>query len=309
VKRTVSSLALVGVLLVGVAACGSSSDASGSPSDTTTAAAGGSGADDGRDLGNVLALGEEFLLADLLSLGVKPVASTATSSDAGWQGLDGFDTEGVEILPNTEANVEHLASLDIDTVIVQQYVIDQVGREKLEALGEVIVAPTGTGDEELTELGKLVGREDRAAELVDQLDTATAAAEDAAGDGCEVSLATIYPGPTPAAWVAAPNNAAIALEDMGCTLVPSVEDGKADGAGRIYLSLENLGELSAPQMILLQSSTVPGEDASLDQVEGESLWKQLPAVEADQVTTLDRLGYPGVAGLIRLYDELGKVVG
>jgi ABC-type Fe3+-citrate transport system substrate-binding protein len=44
-------------------------------------------------------------------------------------------------------------------------------------------------------------------------------------------------------------------------------------------------------------------------MEQEALWKQLPAVEADQVTTLDRLGYPGVAGLIRLYDELGEVVG
>ncbi|HWJ63978.1 MAG TPA: ABC transporter substrate-binding protein [Acidimicrobiales bacterium] len=306
--RTVPSLVLAGALLLGAAGCGSSSGSGSSSASTTTAAGGGSSTAGSEDLGNVLALGEEFLLADLLALGITPVASTATVADAGFSGIDEADTEGIEALPSDQANFEQLASLDIDTILVQQYVIDEIGRSELDAIGEVIVVPTGTGAEELTELGELVGREDEAAELVDQLEAARADAADSAGDDCAVSLATIYPGPTPAAWVGAPNNVAIALQDMGCTLVPSEADEAADGAGRVYLSLENLGLLSAPQLILLQSSDVEGEDASLHEVEQDSLWEQLPAVEADRVTTLDRLGYPGVAGLIRLYDELGKTV-
>jgi len=313
VKRAVPSIALAAALVLGAAACGGGGSSDASSDTTTTAAAGGStsdpaGSEATKDLGGVLALGEEFLLADLLSLGVTPVASTATVADAGFLGMDDFDTEGIEILPNTEANFEQLAMLDIDTVIALQYVVDQVGMEKLEALGEVIVAPTGTGADELTELGKQVGREEQAAELVEQLGAAEAEAAGTAAEGCEVSLATIYSGVVPAAWVAAPNNVAIALQDMGCELAPSEADGDVDGAGRIYLSLENLGLLSAPELILLQTSAVEGEDEALAEIEQDPLWQQLPAVQADEVTTLDRLGYPGVAGLIRLYDELAQTV-
>lgn len=75
----------------------------------------------------------------------------------------------------------------------------------------------------------------------------------------------------------------------------------------MYLSFEQLGRLSAPQMILL--NTVEGEDASLAEVEADPLWRQLPAVQADRVTELDRLGYPGIAGLTRLYRELADIVG
>lgn len=308
-KPTLSSLALAAVLVLGTAACGGDSG-SGSSEGTTTAAPGaGEAVEDAPDFGRVLALGEEFLLADLLSLGITPVASTATSSDAGWQGLDDFDTDGIEILPNTEANIEQLAALDVDTVIALQYVVDQVGMDTLEALGTVIVAPTGTGPEELIDLGEQLGREDEAVEVVAELDAANAKAVDAAGDDCEVSVATIYPGPTPAAWVAAPNNVAIALEAMGCTLVPSAADEAPDGAGRVYLSLENLGRLSAPQLILLQTSSVEGEDEALADVEDSPVWQGLPAVEAGNVTTVDRLGFPGAAGLIRLYDELAQIVG
>lgn len=308
--RPIASFALAALLLTGLTACGGGSTDSGSFDPTTTAANTGSdeAAAGSKDVGNVLALGEEFLLADLLALGITPVASTATVAEAGWQGLDDFDTDGIEVLPNTEANFEQLAKLDVDTVIVLQYVVDQVGMEKLSALGEVIVAPTGTGADELTELGKLVGREDQAAELVDQLEQTQADAKSSAGDDCEVSLATIYSGPAPAAWIAAPNNAAIALLDMGCTLAPSTDDADPDGAGRVYLSMEKLGLLDAPQMVLEQTPTVPGEDEALATIEDDPLWQQLPAVQADDVTTIDRLGYPGVAGLIRLYDELGQIV-
>lgn len=306
--RTLPAIALAALLLCSAAACGGGSSAAGSPESTPDPAGTGGGGTQG-ELGSVLALGEEFLLADLLSLGVRPVASTATVSDVGFSGLDEFDTEGIEVLPNSEANLEQLAALDVDTVIVQQYVIDQVGREKLEALGEVIVAPTGTGAEELTELGELVGRTDDAADLVADLEAAQDAAADAAAEGCEVSVGTIYPGPSPAAWVAAPNNVAIALEDLGCELAPSADDQSPDGAGRVHLSLENLGMLSAPTLIMLQSSDVEGEDAALAEIEDDPLWQQLPAVEGDDVTILDRLGYPGVAGLIRLHDELAEIVG
>ena len=309
-KRTLTVLIVTTLLAVTTTACGGGGSGTigggrGSkvkPGSATTSA----GGDD--HLGRVVALGEEFLLTDLLSLGVKPVASTATVAEAGFQGMDDFDTSGIKVLANTEQNVEELADLHPDTIVAQQYVIDEVGSDTLSRLGKLIVAPNGSGPKELTQLGKSLGREDQAAGLITKLNAAKAKAKAGAPANCKVSVGTIYVGPTPAAWIAAPNNVAAALDDMGCTLVPSADDEKADQAGRVYLSMEQIGRLSAPILILQQTKTVEGEDQALKQVESSPLWKQLPAVKADHVVVLDRLGYPGVDGLIRLYAKLATIV-
>ncbi|MGB0114544.1 MAG: hypothetical protein WBP59_15090, partial [Ilumatobacteraceae bacterium] len=98
---------------------------------------------DAPDLGNVVALAEEFLLADLLSLGVEPVASSATVETVGFQGLDEFDTSDIEVLPMTTLSLEHLATLEPDTIITLQYWADQIGQDILDGLGEVIIVPDG----------------------------------------------------------------------------------------------------------------------------------------------------------------------
>ena len=63
------------------------------------------------DLGRVVSVAEEFVLADLLALGIEPVASTATVDTVGFQGLDEFDTSAIEVLPQTTLNLEYLAAL------------------------------------------------------------------------------------------------------------------------------------------------------------------------------------------------------
>lgn len=300
-SRILSAVVCTVVLVLVGTACGGGD---GSATSTTAAAPAADG-----DLGRVVALGEEFLLADLLALGIVPVASTATVAEVGFQGLDDFDTDGIEVLANTEQSIEHLAGLRPDTVIAEQWVVDEVGEETLARLGDLITVPAGSGPLTLEELADAVGRAPQAAALLDDLEAARTAAAGRASDDCEVSLGTIYVGPAPAAWIGAPNNVATALEEMGCTLVPSADDHRPDQAGRVYLSMEQLDLLSAPLLILQQTPTVAGEDAALADIEADPLWQQLPAVRADDVVVIDRLGYPGVAGLIRLYDELAGIVG
>ena len=258
-----------------------------------------------RDLGRVVVLAEEFMLADVMSLGIEPIASTASVPEVGFQGLDGFDTAAVEALPMTTLNLEQLAAMEPDTIISLQFWIDQIGEEQLGGLGDVVAVPDGLPiPERLSFLGEQLGRQSQAADVIADLEAATAAAAAAIPDDCAVSLAAIYPGPSPAAFVAGPWELPTSILSTGCRLDPGPSDAAPDANGRVYLSLEQLGILDAPTLVLLQSETVQGEQEALDQIEANPLWATLPAVRDDRVIVFDRLGYPGAAGQIRFLAEL-----
>lgn len=256
----------------------------------------------------VVALGEEFLLADLLALGVRPVASTATQADAGFQGIDATTTTGIAALSSTEPNLELLASLAPDRIVATQFVVDEVGRDTLEGTGAaLVVLPNGLDAEaQVLALGDAFDRRAEAEQLAARLDAARHGSRARVPQNCEVSMATIYPGPSPAAWVGGPSAAVAVVGELGCTLVPGAGTGGSEATGRVRLSHEQLGQLSAPRMVLLQSSAVPGETDALTTIEADPLWHQLPAVRAGAVAKLDRLAYPGLTGRVRLYDDLSR---
>ena len=47
-----------------------------------------------------------------------------------------------------------------------------------------------------------------------------------------------------------------------------------------------------------------GESESIAEISGNALWLQIPAVQAGNVTVLDRLGYPGFRGVNALLQDL-----
>lgn len=145
-----------------------------------------------------------------------------------------------------------------DTIVTSQFVVDEIGSDRLGALAEVVVIPDGlAADEQLAELGAALGLEDEAGALIDELDAAVAEAASAVPDDCEVAVVTVYPGPSPAAWVDGSSPVPAVVESLGCTLVPA-DAGDPDGNGRPFLSLEQIGLLNAPTIIALQSSSVAG---------------------------------------------------
>lgn len=307
----VRTLLLVALAVLTVS-CGSGSDGTATPAGTPGAAVspaataspsatGGSEAAADR----VVVLGEEFLLADLLAVGVVPEASSATVPEAGFQGLDEFDTEGIEILSVTEPNLEQLAALSPDRIVTSAYSADQIGEDVLGGLAEVTVLPDGlSAEEQVAEVGPALGRVQEADELVAELSAAREEARGAVGTaGCTVSLATVYPGPSVAAWVDGPSEVPATLLDAGCTLVPGTE-AATDGSGRAFLSLEQLDLLAGPELIPLQSDTIEGAADAVAALAQDPLWQQVPAVASGAVTELDRLGYPGAAGQVRLIGDL-----
>jgi iron complex transport system substrate-binding protein len=265
---------------------------------------------DAPDLGRVVALSEEFLLADLLALGIEPVASSATVDAVGFQGLDQYDTSAIEVLSQTSLSLEYLASLQPDTIITAQFFVDQVGEGVLDGIGELIVVPDGlSGADGIVALGELVGRPEHAAAVAAELDAAVADARAAVGDGCTLSLAVVYPGPTVAAFVDGPTALPRAFQEVGCELVPGPDVAAPDANGRAFLSEEQLGLLAETPLVLMQNERVEGESAALDEIGDSAIWRTLPAVGADRVVVIDRLGYPGATGLIRFFEELPAIVG
>lgn len=252
----------------------------------------------------IVVIGEEYLLADLLALGIQPVAATATVAESGFHALDGYDTSEIQALPATERNLELLASLEPDRIIAYQFFADELGEDTLGGLAELTLVPDGIGPVELvTMYGELFGRQEQAAALVTEYEAAQAEAA-AALDGLSVSVAAIYAGASVAAFVDGPWAVPATLLEAGASLVPDAASTEPDRNGRVYLSMERLDLLSAPQMVLMQSTLVEGEDLAVEQVADDPLWTSLPAVAAGDVLELDRLGYPGIEGRIRLIDDL-----
>jgi iron complex transport system substrate-binding protein len=265
---------------------------------------------DAPDLGRVVVLAEEFMFADVLALGVEPIASSASVPEVGFQGMDDVDTAGVEVLPMTTLNLEHLATLQPDTIITLQFWLDQIGAASLEGMADVVAIPDGLSiPERLTALGDALGRPEHAAAVVAELEAAVVDAAAQVGDGCVVSLAAIYPGPSVAAFVAGPWDLPTGILDVGCTLDPDATVAEPDGNGRVWLSAEQYGILDADVLVLLQSDTVEGEPDAVAALEQDPLWTTLPAVAAGEVLVFDRLGYPGARGQMRFVADLADALG
>lgn len=263
------------------------------------------------DPGRIVVVGEEGVLADVLALGVPVVASSATVPSAGFQGMGDVDTDGIEIFDYLNISLEELAAYRADRVIVWEFIVDRVGEEQLAGIGaELIVLPDGSSNRDRLELlGDAFGQRAVADDMIADLDAAYEDARPSVGDDCAVSVAAIYAGPNVAAFAAPVWDVPRALDELGCDLVPAASDVETDGNGRAWLSLEQLGLLEGPSLILLQTDTVEGERESIDEVTDQPLWATLPAVAAGDVTELDRLGYAGIAGEMRLIDDLVDVVG
>lgn len=288
------------LILILAAACGDGGGSDGAEGGSENRAAERGAVDDRR----VVVLAEEFVLADVLELGIRPVASTAAVPEVGFQGLDDYDTNGIEVLPMTTLSMEDLASLEPDVLITLQFWADEIGEDILRRMGELLVIPDGlTVPERLSALGELLDRSDQAEAVIAELDAATEAARQVVPDDCTVSLGAVYPGPTPAAFVAGPWDLPTAVLSAGCALDPDASDAAPDQNGRVYLSMERLDLLDAPTLVLLQSETVEGEQQALEEISSHPLWSRLPAVRNDNVVVFDRLGYPGARGQIRFLED------
>lgn len=83
----------------------------------------------------------EELLVDALALDVEPVASSSTVGGGGFHGLDAYNTGGIEVLPHPDINLEHLAALEPDVIVIIEPIAEGIGEDLLGAIGELWIVP------------------------------------------------------------------------------------------------------------------------------------------------------------------------
>ncbi len=255
----------------------------------------------------VLALGEEGLLADLIDAGVKPVAATVNVAE-NVSGFAAGELDGIQLFASAaDTSLETFVALQPDLIVGSDYFVEQIGADTLNQLAPTVAVGGDTPREAYIQTMAIFGREDEARQQVSRFEQQVEQAGaqlDAAGR--TVSMATIYPGPNPAAWIDGPYAPPRLAQELGFTLSPNADDlgGAEVRGGRAFISLEQLGLLDGETLVLLQSPAVDGEAAALEQIRNGPIWQTLPAVQNDRVVELDRFAYFGFRGEQQLLNDL-----
>lgn len=259
----------------------------------------------------VLAIGEDGLLVDLLDLGVKPVASNANIPEQ-IPLTQADELAGIELFASAaEFSIEKLSAFQPDLIIGTRFFVENVGYDKLSQIAPT-VALGGRGElETFVELARVLGKEAEAQAQVDAFRQQMAReAERIGARSKSLSVATVYPGPNVAAWVDGPSPIPQMLLDLGFTLSPNAQAVESFGirSGRAFISPEKFDLFAADTLLLLQTPAVEGEMDAVKKIETNPLWAKLPAVQANRVFMLDRIGYPGFRGARQLLADVVKVM-
>lgn len=255
----------------------------------------------------VLALGEEGLLLDLLSVDITPVASNANIPESIPLASED-DLAGIELFPSAvPISLETLQTFQPDLIIGTSYFIEELGYDLLSEIAPTVAIDSDTTLENYQETFRIFGKEDEALANIERLEQRIkAAGETFKATTRTLSVVTVYPGPNVAAWLDGPLPLPELLLELGFSLRPALADVEGLGVrqGRVFLSLEQLPLLDAQTMLLLQSNLVEGEEGAVLELAQHPLWLQLPAVKNERVLSFDRLGYPGFWGYEVLLEEV-----
>lgn len=247
----------------------------------------------------VLALGEEFLLADLLELGIKPIAAAGNYPDV-YVGIDQALTEGLEPFSLWEMDIEQLSLLEMDLILVPEiyYTSQSEGFDMIGELAPMVVLPnSGDWRENFAFLASVFGKEDEAASKVADLDAEIEqTTADLSLDGQTVTFATIYPAASELTLWLTDGQAFVEIgQNLGLTVVPDAANFEPDPIGRVRISLEQVTELQGDTLIMMQTTggLSEEEDASYKQLTESPTFKSIPAAQNGRVFVWERVGFPG----------------
>lgn len=262
----------------------------------------------------VIALGEEWMLADLLSLGVQPVASTASGPAGEYLGsvTSLYDLAEVEPLSNSEPDLERIVALEPDVIITSTVVTENLGAalEVLQEIAPVIAVPVAGTDfrAEYRTLAAVFGKEAVAEERLAEYDAAVAAAKAMLAPDLTASVITIFDVSYIRVYVGPGAGMTGALVDLGVTLDPDDTTLPPTlSAMRAEISGEQLNLLTGDHLILLQSEAFD-ESGVVGSVEALPGWQTLPAVQSGSVHVIDRFAHPGLPGRIQALHDLAEAL-
>ncbi|SCX44127.1 iron complex transport system substrate-binding protein [Klenkia marina] len=311
-SRRSTLAALAAVTALALTACGGSSD------DDAAGSSAGSGSADGAFPVTIPnAFGETTIetaperivvigytdVDPLLALGVQPVAfqEFVTFPDAAVPALGPWaeDLAGeaeMQVFPVAETpSVEEVLALKPDLVVAVSSGIEQEEYDQLSALVPVLARPEGSTaylvdrDEATLAIGKAVGQEDEAQELVDGVDQAFADARDAnpdfAGKTVVVALPATDGSGGYSAYVEGDTRTQF-FTDLGFELTPGIADLDAEGGFFVTVSAEQVQLLDSDLVVVLALESVEETRATL---EADPVFGSVPAVQAGRIVYVDPL--------------------
>lgn len=258
----------------------------------------------------VLALGEEGLLIDLIDSGMRPVAASVNLPER-VPLLSAEELAGIELFPSAgDISLETLSTYQPDFIIGTEFFIDQIGYRQLSQIAPTVALSGATPLTQYIETLTVFGRAEEALREVDALRAEIQRVAIARGTATQrVSLVTVYPGMNVALWFDGPSPIPLLVRALGLQIRPdpTTTTDLNIRNGRAFISLEQLSMADGDMIFLLQTADVEGEASAVAEMMDHPLWQQLPAVQAQRVVELDRIGFPGLRGqrvLLTMLEEI-----
>jgi len=222
------------------------------------------------------------------------------------------DLDGVEIINNSELNLEQIAAMDPDLILARDIYLDGGQAEQLAAIAPILpIAAEGSWRDDLEQVAGLMQRTELLDGALAEYDAAVADVSDRHADSLAstpVAIVEYYPADQTfyAGGLDDFQLQANTLGELGGELVPFLAD-------RSYFdqpfSIENLSEISDAGAILLVSNS----QDDIDALATNPLWQALPAVQAGRVVITDTRTNQGsvfaATESVRLLDELYSTLG
>ena len=222
-----------------------------------------------------------YLEDNLVALGVKPVAQWSVSDGQSIQGYLQGDLKDIPTIPH-DLPFEAVQEMKPDLIIMDSASMVEGGKyEQYSQIAPTYVIGMEINNDwrgELTQIGKVLGKEDLAEKALENYDKK--AAEAKATIEKEVGNPSVA-----AVWLVGGkffmvsetlSSGAVMYGDLGLKIPEVVKEISASATGNwSEISLEKLAELDADHLFLINSDTATGS-APLS----ENLWESIPAVKA-----------------------------
>ncbi|NKY30167.1 ABC transporter substrate-binding protein [Nocardia gamkensis] len=278
--------ALAGALALGSAGCGSSTDDAGSGGESITIThARGSTTVEGTPK-KIVALGNQWLdttlALDAVPIGYIDNVAIASRSVTPWQP----DKLGSAKSISSTANLsEQVAALEPDLILVDPFIADQKTYDELSHVAPTVPGlskdTVGTWQEQVTTLGKILGKQDAAAKVIASVDDKIAGIV-AANPGLKgKTFASTWLGsPSQLMVLTDPNDgSARVFGQLGMSIPRNLVE-QPSSQGRLALSTERIDEITADLLLAGYSGSM---DEKYRQLPG---YAGLPAVKKGSVVFL-----------------------
>ncbi|MFE3542399.1 ABC transporter substrate-binding protein [Nocardia sp. NPDC059177] len=236
----------------------------------------------------IVTLGSQWLDATQ-AMGVTPVAYADSVAMGGKSQLPWTppELEQATVLKMGGDMAEQIATMEPDLILVPSFLVDQPMYEKLSQLAPTIGAVTANAQvdkwsDQLTTLGKVLHREDKATEVIAGVNAKIdAVAQKYPNLKGKTFLTCMLTGPAQLMVLADPNDGSAEMFTRLGMSIPANISAQANTGGRLALSPERLNELTSDALIC---GAMPQFEAKFKELPG---YNELPAVRSGGIAFVD----------------------